>query len=1071
MKKKTEYLLSFRQGMVEVIKPDAEQDNSTPQQSVVWLENYNPNIQFESAVKRPGITYENTEYGTLNLNKYDGSIVADLDDPDYKYQDSALLGATSFVVSEPQQCDGMVVFAEHKTTGDIPSVDTESDCRNLETSVVSYLPHYNEGTGALEKVWVSTPITYTGGIKGFYPVKGLLQDFATYGETVLFTTLSPNTSTGFNTNSAVADESPRKRYAVYTYKFVNYLDFYKDDNLLMQGITGYDKATIEANKKLYNRWIVKYPSQITHQLTLGIYTTVNNTPVKLDDSGNVASGNLSDDICLIVFERDAQELKYEGIEGYGANASVQQKVAAPCTVTFTNPFIEIPTTVNGRHTLGYQTIEILNLPNLYAKAAAKVVSYPTNYFATTLFQQASFTPSGTIGIHHSALYVNGDYPGGNGAYFSWLTKVIQIVYNDKIRDTTTGTVTNIDDIAEAYPLDTFTPPPTSTLANFRIIENLIDYVNLNIPRLWIATEKINFVLIATINGIKVPLKEFVYIVRANDLDEYTSSISANQAAHPTFYSALTGTVAGLDNKMESSSYSLYVLRDDPGTGRRDVYLQLWGSMLPSSVSSSNDPFHGDVNYPVMLYTDVLHDATYDVPLYYPLEHCPQRFNHHLEITALTGGFNDPNILKKVRIGKYVNVTLAIKKSMIDALVQNGCTEVSVYGVQPDDTNHILRSVGLSTFSPVDGLVYSKEKSITTKGDYSKYALVKTFALVGKNEEITDYSIIKDTRVKTNSWKDYNASGTDYALAVPVQEGDTIPYAAVPPFDTLTDTDWTKEKTWTPDFTLWDYPQSNPLILNYSGTTWDGVGARCIAVVKGRTFIGGCYDERGIEEQAIVRYSIAQGAVISPDLFAEEDTLRVGHEPITALVEFREQLWVFNKSYSYRIQMRDIYDVTTWEFLEGVVQGAYHPKHIAVTPLGVVYANEGGVWLSDGADPVNIAAPILGTYLEVATNSPQKGQRLTFFEAGETGLTSRITPQVDEPQRIQGNGTDKVNLYMEVTYAPKEDELQIYFPMFTEGTERVEIEDNYHTQDSQYRLVYSFEFKNWRLDSFASPEYS
>ena len=61
--------------------------------------------------------------------------------------------------------------------------------------------------------------------------------------------------------------------------------------------------------------------------------------------------------------------------------------------------------------------------------------------------------------------------------------------------------------------------------------------------------------------------------------------------------------------------------------------------------------------------------------------------------------------------------------------------------------------------------------------------------------------------------------------------------------------------------------------------------------------------------------------------------------------------------------------------------------------------------------------------------------------------------------------------MEVTYAPKEDELQIYFPMFTEGTERVEIEGDYHTQDMGYRLVYSFEFKNWRLDSFASPEYS
>ena len=75
-----------------------------------------------------------------------------LDDPDYKYQDSALLGATSFVVSEPQQCDGMVVFAEHKTTGDIPSIDTESDCRNLETSVIlsSSLQRRYRG---IRKVW------------------------------------------------------------------------------------------------------------------------------------------------------------------------------------------------------------------------------------------------------------------------------------------------------------------------------------------------------------------------------------------------------------------------------------------------------------------------------------------------------------------------------------------------------------------------------------------------------------------------------------------------------------------------------------------------------------------------------------------------------------------------------------------------------------------------------------------------------------------------------------------------------------------------------------------------------
>ena len=71
--------------------------------------------------------------------------------------------------------------------------------------------------------------------------------------------------------------------------------------------------------------------------------------------------------------------------------------------------------------------------------------------------------------------------------------------------------------------------------------------------------------------------------------------------------------------------------------------------------------------------------------------------------------------------------------MIDALVQNGCTEVSVYGGRTIRTMFFVVLVFLLLVRWM-GLFIVKKKSITTKGDYSKYALVKTFALIGKTKK-------------------------------------------------------------------------------------------------------------------------------------------------------------------------------------------------------------------------------------------------------------------------------------------------------------------------------------------------
>lgn len=1107
MKKKTAYLVSFKQGMVEVRKSDAEMDENGMQDSVEFLENYDPNTQLDSIIKRPSIDY-NQLFNTTVLPHND-AIDIDLSSLGYTKQDSVVLGAKNFVVSEPMQANGLVMFIQKADVAN-PITATVSDCRELKTAVMSYLPHYDESSGLLSVSWKCTPTSFVAGIKGFYDVHGYLTDFATYGETVLFTTLSPETDTGLNTNPAIADETPRTRYPIYVYKFINFTDYYRDGNALMNGITGYEAATVEANKKLYNRWIIKTPSQAIFNMNVGAYTTVGNTPVKLNADGSVGTGNLTDDVCVIVFERDAQELRYSGEEGNfrrwwqpsGVSGSFYQTIAtharqaAPCTVSFVNPFITLPTTPNGRHTKYYDTMETLDLPNLYAAAKAKPIAHNLNYFTAidtgqTAYPQAQNTylseysqGPNSLGIHTASIFFQ-----QSDSMFNYANQGIWLDNTkEKVKDTTTGEVIEKDMIALGYhvvsawsPIDGSVFPSLNRYQNYRMIEKLIDYINLETPRFWVYSEKIKFLLVANVNGIKIPVKEFDYVVRANNLDEYQSSLKTSYDANTARYTPFVqSNINGVDNmagSKEMSSYSLLttayrevtILASSPAN--KSIYsaaqYQLWISILPSSVDNSNLPFAGLGDNVEALSGSPYKDAASDTLYIYPYEHHLQRMTKTSIVAANTfaqtsGAMTSTLIIKDVRIGKLVCATIAIRKAMITGLIENGCTEISLYAVQPDDSQHIIKSLGLNSTTEPDGIVYCKPKSITQDYDYSKYALVKHFSLVGKNETIIDYKSIKRQRLKTNAWKDYTAGSTEYAMAVPVQEGTDDPYTTVPPFDNIGDSDWTKAKTWTPDFYLWDYPTDEPLILNYSGRIWDGVGARCCAVVKGRTFIGGCYDEKGIEEQAIVRYSIVQGGVISPDLFAEEDILRVGHEPITALVEFREQLWVFNRNKNYRIQMRDIVNISSWEFLEAVVQGAHHPKHIAVTPYGVVYANEAGVWLSDGADPQNIAVPILGTYTYVASFESITGSRLNHF--AEVGNMVIPNINVDANQHISGNGDKEINMYMECAYDAVNDEIQILAPMFN-SSERGEA-----VHDIQAKLVFSFRFRNWRVETYSLPDY-
>ena len=249
--------------------------------------------------------------------------------------------------------------------------------------------------------------------------------------------------------------------------------------------------------------------------------------------------------------------------------------------------------------------------------------------------------------------------------------------------------------------------------------------------------------------------------------------------------------------------------------------------------------------------------------------------------------------------------------------------------------------------------------------------------------------------------------------------------------------------WSPDFCVWDYPTSQPLILDSSGRYWEGMGARCICVIKGRVFIGGVINKTGEEEQAIIRYSDVQGGVISQDIFSLENKLIVGHNPHSALAEYREQLWAFSQEDVYRLQMPSITDPTTWEFLDVIQQGTFSPKTVVTTPYGVVFANSGGVWISDGGMPENLALPILGSYQSMANG---KYYNYMFDTEG-----------FEYP-------VEEWNKFMEVIYDKFKDEVVV---MSTAAGRGKEIGNE---EDAQYinKFIFNFPFKNWRVEKHDLP---
>ena len=288
--------------------------------------------------------------------------------------------------------------------------------------------------------------------------------------------------------------------------------------------------------------------------------------------------------------------------------------------------------------------------------------------------------------------------------------------------------------------------------------------------------------------------------------------------------------------------------------------------------------------------------------------------------------------------------------------------------------------------------------------------------------------------------------------------------------------------YTPDFFLWDYPSDSPsYIISNSGQYYKGTGARCITSVKGRTFIGGCFDKDYIEEQAIVRYSSINNGVNVVDLFAEEEKIQIGHLPITSLIEYREQLWVFNLNNYYRIALNEIANPASWEFLDSKFgQGTFSPKTVCKTPYGVCFSAFGGIYLSDGTNPVNLV-----------DNPEQVLAIKSLYQHLMLGNTYEYS-HIFEPGSIFIEEGDDYNRYAELFYSEEKDELILTTPIKKEkrvvvldeeeqvisDNEIVDLDlrdydvageahynSNTHMQNTHWlKLIYSFSNKNWRTES-------
>lgn len=1005
MKERTDiYQISYNRGMIENIRQDMFFNNRQGSDSVLFLQNFNPNLESFSLTKRRAETRDETIENIL------------LSDYLEQLKDNTLYvnHLMYLAISNPKFNDTLLLFFKRFTgsngndfyPGSNNATNDLFNSNDIESvGIVSYIQFEND----INPQWYE-PFKDGNIYKGWYPL-GQFQDAVRYSESILFTTvIKKEDLTKFKKHS-----ERRLCYPCYVWKYWDLTKKREDDNKYFTGID-FSPALDDPSYPIYTAWKVKKPSMELIR-------------------GNIAAG-------YFVSEADNngdRNLHYTDF----ANISLPQPVEwKPISIVFwTDDLLEntwfddkpIYQDKNLSSVKMTTTIESINhdafmkyFIDTYLSSAIteyasrKTIEAGINYNVNTV----------EIGGSNDVIYDVGFYIDANG---NRLTKIVNFYAEYMYREHVNRNF-KVLQFGEYKHQDKPDMSKLGTLDGIISLTFLLpDYFTTEVPRPFIVKEEIPFILTAVVNGVEIILTKDIYTLHTH-----------------------TGIIND-ENMMFSDGGNVFARKLSNFVVEEDVE-----SSLKRDAKS------------IEIYSEK--SSSYDKSILNPTNAVTEKRGKDFNKTYVA-----PLGIEKWKVVKFA---LRISEEGKQIIMDNDITSIKLYVSKPHEKETLIRSIGRKIMPIENKAPYYSKPAVSrsdmrkTDIDYSKFKLVKEFVIDGKGDIIDDYKNYNGRKSsKTNAW---SYLSDDFDPNLPSNANPLPAFWSIPQEEEKLDamSSFTNNiggfkfydqtvANYTPDFILWDYPNnSQTLELGGSGQYYEGIGARCITTIKGRTFIAGTKDKDNVEEQARVRYSVVQAGVISQDVFYKEHVLYFGHAPITALLEFREQLVVFNRNAWYRMLLHDITDPTSWEMLEAVEgSGTFSTKTVVNTPIGFAYAHDSGIFISEGNIAKNIVDDpesnyaILSLYQTVMFNKtyiyndiidigefpidPEKGYNVDaelYYDISEKEIVLK------SPVRLNN---------ISETVSSSENPIYINFVM----------PDDELIYGNEFRLIYSLENRNWRTELY------
>lgn len=1137
--------------MIENVKQDQFNEQSPAFESALWIENYNPNAQRDSLIMR---SEESNLYhiiqgsNILDATQYSGLVNHSVTNyptnfSDYEDAREILICSNQYMqVTQPFYNDNYVVFMRRFSNAGYGADFSPHAGVSMEaTAVVGWVPYI--GSGGAEFTGWREPFHDSEEFPGWY-VLGTFQDVARYGESLVFVTrpLLDLATSGNPGTYSIPEAYHTKLYPVYVWQW---MDFSKKRSGInggqkfWNGLKNADGTPIDLTLPKYRLWRVRRPSLSIAKGGLVEALALYQHP----NTWKTMSGSdpTSVPVQLLFWESPLQT--YAGFPNqteYDAKfAAIEDSDDWELTKLYQNPFFA------DKSISFSESLELLDVDSLYQYGFDSVnrrilqtgehqgifqngqdaVAFPKKESDGQVADTPAWDIKQYFVFRHGNVIVD---IGGKDRPMRMLYMLTEnrapIGGHDNhnlVGDLTSVETKLYDPYADE---DSYIHNRQSDASIGRVMNSVVvgtrmpNYLEAKIPRQWVQSEEVPFVLTAVVNGVEVVVLKDIYKIASHNY-AFTESLF-----NPFYWDYIWNDMQGLRDikyrgvsvgalatvsqtnfmnsiRLYTPPLSTYGQKAGGYYMGADVRYQQYTEMLPTVRNMKINgqyvciPYYAGVYHSqgTSLFSYVQNRA---IPyLYEPFNPTGEfakgnsvigqqyRLNNphpllHRDTTSDPWSTNPrnsaenymQNIATDNRFGFYIpehcegnmlHFGLRIQEGFWDELSSMGISAFKLYVSKPDLQSSILRSLGLISVKEVPNGYYCKPKvSRDNNKDFSNYALVKTFLIEGEGTSVTNWDAYAGLPIATNAWK--RQSG--YIWAVP-QDASGDARTSLPTFvDHNTDhSPALTSNHWTPDFILWDYPTKGPdLSLNSDGNYWDGIGARLVAVIKGRTFIGGCIDANGKEDVALVRYSDVQAGVAAQDIFTERNKVRIGHNAHTAFVTYREQLMFFSRYDNYRLQMPNVYDESTWEWLDGVGMGTFSQKTVCECPYGIIYCNESGIWITDGRLPKNLAVPILASYQRLIREEDLGDGQPDYLT--QVAFLGEYTDKDGNPLYVKTSNSG-INEYMECTYNYLHDEVCISSPMWKRDMSN----SGRWIPVREFRLIYNFANENWRVESYDLPQ--